>query len=75
MKPNNNFINIDGSKKKSNILLHCTYVGLHIYYSSYNILPELNDLEEVDKIVELSKNYYLILREKYIDYLKLKKID
>ena len=73
MKPNNNFINIDGSKKKSNILLHCAYVGLHIYYSSYNILPELNDLEEVDKIVKLSKTYYLILREKYIDYLKLKK--
>ena len=72
IKPNKNFINIDASKKKSNILLHCAFVGLHIYYSIYNLLPELNDLNNVKKIIELAKNYYLILREKYINYLQLK---
>ena len=71
--PNNNYINIDASKKKSNILLHCAFVGLHFYYSINNKLPELNDLEQVNEIVELSHNYYLIIKQKNIDYLKIKK--
>ena len=29
----NNYITIDASKKKSNILLHCKFIGIHIYYS------------------------------------------
>ena len=73
MKLNKNFINIDASKKKTNILLHCAFVGLHIYYSIYNNIPELNDLKISQDIVKLSKYYYLVLREKYLDYLKLKK--
>ena len=73
MKLNKNFINIDANKKKSNILLHCAFVGLHIYYSIYNIIPELNDLKIAQEIVKLSKSYFLVLREKYLDYLKLKK--
>jgi ubiquitin-activating enzyme E1 len=60
-------------KKKSNILLHCAFVGLHIYYSNYNKLPALNDLKQTKEIVELSKQYYFIIKEKYPDYLKLKK--
>ena len=72
MKPNNNFIKIDGTKEKENILLHCAFVGLHMYYSICNILPELNNLKQVKEIVELSKKYYLVLREKYIEYLKYK---
>ena len=74
IKPNTNFNTIDKTKKKSNILLHCAFVGLHFYYSIYNKLPELNNLTQVEEIVELSRKYYLILREKYIDYLKVKKI-
>ena len=73
IKPNNNYINIDMRKKKSNILLHCAFVGLHIYYSNYNKLPALNDLKQTKEIVELSKQYYFIIKEKYPDYLKLKK--
>ena len=73
IKPNNNYINIDMKKKKSNILLHCAFVGLHIYYSNYNKLPALNDLKQTKEIVELSKQYYFIIKEKYPDYLKLKK--
>ena len=74
IKPNNNFNTIDKSKKKSNILLHCAFVGLHFYYSIYNKLPELNNLKQIEEIVELSNKYYLILKEKYIEYLKVKKI-
>ena len=73
IKPNNNYVNIDMRKKKSNILLHCAFVGLHIYYSNYNKLPALNDLKQTKEIVELSKQYYFIIKEKYPDYLKLKK--
>ena len=73
IKPNHNFIKIDDTKLKSNILLHCAFVGLHIFYSTNNILPQLNDLEKGKKIVELSKEYYLILKEKYPDYLTTKK--
>lgn len=73
IKPNNNYTQIDASKKKSNILLHCAFVGLHFYYSIYHQLPELNNLNQVEIVVELSKKYYLILREKYVDYLKIKK--
>ncbi len=72
LKLNNSFIKIDDSKAKSNILLHCAFVGLHIYYSSYGILPELNNLEQIKDIVELSKKYYLILSEKYEECLKIK---
>ena len=74
IKPNNNFHIIDKSKKKSNVLLHCAFVGLHFYYSIYNKLPELNNLTQVEEVVELSNKYYFILREKYIEYLKVKKI-
>jgi len=74
LKPNNNFNTIDKSKKKSNILLHCAFVGLHFYYSIYNKLPELNNLIQIEEIVELSNKYYLILKEKYKEYLKVKKI-
>ena len=73
IKPNNNYVNIDMRKKKSNILLHCAFVGLHLYYSNYNNLPSLNDLKQVKVIVEMSKQYYIIIKNKYPDYLKKKK--
>ena len=71
--PNNNYINIDAKKKNTNLLLHCSFIGLHLFYSKYNKIPELNNLKEVDEIVELSYNYYLIIKEQYNDCLKLKK--
>ena len=73
INPNNNYINIDASKKKCNILLHCAFVGLHFYYTINNKLPELNNLEQANEIVELSHNYYLIVKKKNFNYLKLKK--
>ncbi len=73
LKPNNNYTKIDDTKSKSNILLHCAFVGLHIYYSINNIIPELNNLNQVKGIVELCKNYYSILTEKYIECLKTKR--
>ena len=53
---NNNFVTIDKSKKNSNILLHCSFVGLHKYYSFKGKLPELNNLEQVNEILELFRN-------------------
>ena len=72
IKPNNNYTKIDARKKKSNILLHCAFVGLHLYYNIYNNLPELNNLEQVEEIVKLSKSYYLVLKKQYTDYLTIK---
>ena len=70
--PNNNSINID-AKKNTNLLLHCSFISLHLFYNKYNKLPELNNLQEMDEIVELSYNYYFIINEQYNDFLKLKK--
>ena len=73
MSFNNNYVIIDSSKKKCNLLLHCAFIGLHIYYSINHKLPELNNLDHVNEIVELSHKYYLIIKSKNIDYLKIKK--
>lgn len=71
--PNNNFIIIDKSKKKSNILLHISFIGIHHYFNLYGKLPELNNSEETNEIIEFCYKYYLEIKEKYIDYLYIKK--
>ena len=71
--PNNNYIIIDNSKKNSNILLQCSFVGLHQYYSINGKLPELNNFEEVNEIVKLCYKFYLEIKENNIEYLKIKK--
>ena len=73
INPNNNFITLDKSKKNANILLQCSFVGLHKYFSMKGVLPELNNLEKVNEIVELSYQYYLEIKEKNIELLKNKK--
>ena len=71
--PNNNFVFIDKSKKNSNILLHCSFVAIHHFFDLYEKLPDLNNLEEINIIKEFSYKYYLEIKEKYLDYLKIKK--
>ena len=71
--PNNNYINMDAKKKSSNILLHCTFIGLHFFFSKYFKLPELNNLKEIEEIVDFSSQYFNIIKEKHNDYLKIKK--
>jgi ubiquitin-activating enzyme E1 len=73
LKPNDNFNIIDKKKKGSNILLHCSFIGLHIYYSIFNQLPELNNSEQTNEIVELSNKYYSILEKQYEKSLEVKK--
>ena len=72
LKPNENFIKIDLKKNKNNILLHCAFVSLHIYYLKYNSLPELNNFEQVEEIIKLSEDYYKVLRQEFEKYLKIK---
>ena len=72
IKPSKNFIKIDFKKNKSNILLHCAFVGLHFYYFNYGKLPELNKLEQLDELIKLSENYYTILRKEFQTHLKVK---
>lgn len=71
--PNNNYIIIEQNKKYFNILLHCSFVGLHKYYSFKNKLPELNNFEEINEIIELCYNYYLEIKKNNLDYLIIKK--
>lgn len=59
-------------KNKTNILLHCAFVALHLYYYNYGELPELNQLEKLDELIILSENYYTILRKQFEDHLKVK---
>ena len=71
--PNNNSIIIDNSKKNPNILLHCSFVGLRRYYDLFKKLPELNNSEDVNQVIEFSYKYYLEIKEKYVDFLYYKK--
>ena len=73
--PNNNYIMIDNSKKASNILLHCSFVALHHYFNLFGKLPELNNSEQIKEAVEFSYKYYLEIKEKHLEYLKIKKKD
>ena len=71
--PNDNFVSIDKSKKNSNILLHCAFIGIHHYYNLYQKLPELNDLKQVNLIMEFAYKFYLEIKEKHAKYLYIKK--
>lgn len=59
-KPKNLFIKIDNNREKSNILLHCAFIGLHIFICIWNIFTELDDLNQTEEIVDRSKYHYLI---------------
>ena len=72
IKPSENFIKIDLKKNKTNILLHCAFVALHMYYLNNNSLPELNNLDQVEKLINLSENYYKVLKQEFEKYLKVK---
>ena len=61
--PNNNQINIDESKINNNILLHCAYVGIHNYYLLKNHLPELNNINEINEVMDISYKYYLEIKK------------
>jgi hypothetical protein len=49
------------------------FIGIHLYYSANNELPELNDLKKAEEIFKICNNYFLIIKEKYKEYLKIKK--
>ena len=59
------FINpIDSTKKNQNPILHCGFMGIQKYFSKYGKLPELNDLDECKKIIEIAKEIYNKSKEK-----------
>ena len=72
VKPSKNFIKIDLKKNKTNILLHCAFVSLHIYYTKYNTLPELNNFEQINELIKLSEDYYKIIKKEFESHLKIK---
>ena len=73
--PNKNIINLDASKKNINQLLHCAFVGLHKYYTITNKMPDLNNLDQVNQIIELlSYKYYEDSLKKGYEWLKSPKI-
>ena len=72
LKPSKNFIKIDLKKNKTNILLHCAFVGIHFYYMKYNTLPELNNLNIANELVKLSEDYYKVLKKEFEVHLKIK---
>jgi hypothetical protein len=38
-----------------------------------NKLPELNDLKQVEEVIDLCYKYYLVIKEKNANYLKIKR--
>ena len=64
-----NFINpIDSSKNNINPILFCGFMGVQKYYSKYGKLPELNDFEESKKVIEISKEIFNNIKEKYEEW-------
>ncbi len=54
-----NFIGpIDYTKENINPILHCGFMALQKYFSINGKLPELNDLNEANKITEIAKNLF-----------------
>lgn len=48
----------DFTKNSRNEILHLSFLALHEYYKEKNVLPEINDLEEGQKILEKAKIIY-----------------
>ena len=71
--PNTNLIIFDSTKKEANQLLHCAFVGLHKYYGLKNKMPDLNDLEQVKEIVNLSYSFYKESINSDSEWLKIRK--
>ena len=74
INPNKDVINLDTSKKNINQLLHCAFVGLHKYYTLTNKLPDLNNSEEINQIIELfCYKFYEESIKKGYEWLKMQK--
>jgi ubiquitin-activating enzyme E1 len=43
-----------------------------MYFLNNNSLPELNNLDQVEKLINLSENYYKVLKQEFEKYLKIK---
>ena len=67
---------LDYSKKGNNQLLHCGIIALHQFYSKYQKLPEINDIEEGKEIIKITKDIFnLCLKNKYKWIEKVKSFD
>lgn len=70
--PKKNII-FDPTKKNANQLLHCAFVGLHQYYTLNNKLPNLNDLEKVNEVIDLSYKFYEKISKANLQWIKAMK--
>ena len=67
---------LDYSKKGNNQLLHCGIIALHQFYSKYQKLPNINDMDEGKEIIKIAKDIYnLCLENKYKWIEKIKLFD
>ena len=65
-----NFIGpVDYSKGNINPLLHCGFMALQNYFTKNGKLPELNDLDETKKVVDIAKHTYNKNKEKKVEWM------
>lgn len=65
---------LDYSKKGNNQLLHCGIIALHQFYSKYQKLPEINDIEEGKEIIKITKDIFNLCLKNNINGLKKLKV-
>lgn len=74
---NPNFLfELDGSKKDRNCQLHCFFLSIQKFFDNYQKLPDINDENQAEEIVNFSKEYYNLFKEKNNKlFLKSKSLD
>ena len=60
---------LDYTKGNINSLLHCGFMAIHTYFTKNGKLPELNDLDESKKVVEIAKYIYNKYKEKKVEWM------
>ena len=59
MKTPNNIVELDGSKKDRNCLIHCFILSIQKFYDKHKKIPEINNRKESEEILIFSNEFYL----------------
>ena len=71
---NPNFLyELDGSKRNRNCLLHCFILSIQKFFDNYKKLPDIDDEKQAEEIVNFSREFYFLFKEKENELFKKSK--